>query len=116
MREIIQAQGGDPDIRPENIKIGPAKFAVKSASRGTVYGINNSSLAAVCRAAGTPKDAGAGILLNKKIGDSVKKGDVLFTIYSEKTQKLNQALKISKSLDMYSMMSDKAKMLMEKVV
>ncbi|PIN96861.1 MAG: thymidine phosphorylase, partial [Nitrosopumilus sp. CG10_big_fil_rev_8_21_14_0_10_33_7] len=42
------------------------------------------------RAAGAPKDKGAGIIFNKKIGDSVEKGELLFTIYAEKTYKLER--------------------------
>ncbi|MBS7631026.1 hypothetical protein KEJ47_05545, partial [Candidatus Bathyarchaeota archaeon] len=44
--------------------------------------------------AGAPVDKGAGILLRKKIGDEVKRGDVLFRIFSENLQKLEAAIKL----------------------
>ena len=114
LREIISAQGGDPKITAEDIAVGPCKFNVCSAAEGTISAINNRALVEICQAAGTPKDKGAGILLSKKIGDTVRKGDVLFTIYSEKNQKLNAAIKFAKSQDIYTMLS-KRTMLVEKI-
>jgi AMP phosphorylase len=46
----------------------------------------------LARLAGCPKDKGAGILLHKKIGDRVEEGEPLFTIYAERSAKLQQAL------------------------
>jgi len=115
LREIIKAQGGNPDIKPENIRVGPYKCAVKSKTAGVVAGISNASLVDICRSAGTPQDHGAGILLNKKINDTVKKGETLFTIYSEKQQKLAAAVKTAKSYEIYDILSGKRKMLVEKL-
>ncbi|MFB0543278.1 MAG: AMP phosphorylase, partial [Candidatus Bathyarchaeia archaeon] len=67
MREIIEAQGGDPDVRPEDIEVGDQTFAVRAEKGGYVLWINNSSLVEVARLAGAPKDKGAGVLLHKKI-------------------------------------------------
>ncbi|HLC67736.1 MAG TPA: AMP phosphorylase [archaeon] len=115
LREIIAAQGGDPKIKAEDIVVGPCKFNVCSASEGVISAINNHALVEICQAAGTPKDKGAGMLLSKKIGDAVKKGDVLFTIYSEKSAKLNAALKMAKSQDIYTTLTGKRTMLVEKI-
>jgi len=52
----------------------------------------------IARAAGTPKDKGAGILLHKKMGDKVKKGQTLFEIYAEKSYKLERALRLAREL------------------
>ncbi len=114
-REIIEAQGGNPRVKPENIGVGPCKFNVCSAAEGIVASINNRSLVDICQAAGTPKDQGAGILLTRKIGDSVKKGDVLFTIYAEKSSKLNAAIKVAKAKETYTILSGKRAMLVEQV-
>lgn len=115
LREIIDAQGGDKRIKPEDIPVGPQTFKVKAKIDGMVTGINNRALVEICQAAGTPKDKGAGILLNKKIGDYVKKGDTLFTIYSEKSYKMSAALKTAKGKEIYSTLSAKRKMLVEKI-
>lgn len=94
LREIIGAQGGDPKIRPEDIPVGKNKIRIKSNTSGKVLWINNHFITAIARAAGAPKDKGAGILLHRKLGDPVKRGDVLFEIYSEKNHKLKRALRI----------------------
>jgi len=94
LREIIEAQGGDPDIKPEDIPVGDKTYCVKAENDGMVLWIDNGRLIEVARAAGAPKDKGAGILLNKKIGDHVEKGDVLFTIYAESSVKLQTAMEL----------------------
>ena len=38
-------------------------------------------------------------MIKKKNGDHVKKGDVLFTLYSDSTHKLNSAIKLAKSYE-----------------
>lgn len=115
LRQIIEAQGGNPNIMPEDIDTGPCKYPVKSRLGGIVYGISNNAIVNICRAAGTPRDKGAGVLLNKKINDSVRKGDVLFTIFSEKRHKLSAAVKLAKSYEIYSLLSGSRKMLVEEI-
>lgn len=94
MREIIASQGGDFEIKPEEITIGDYGLDITADNSGVVLWINNTDLVEVARAAGAPKDKGAGIFLYKKVGDPVKKGGRLFTIYSEKTGKLERARKV----------------------
>jgi len=91
MKEIIGAQGGNPEIKPEDIKIGDNFVDVKSDCDGNVLWIKNSSIVTIARGAGAPKDRGAGMHLNVKMGDSVKRGDVLFRIYSDNNTRLNEA-------------------------
>ena len=91
MREIIAAQGGDPDIAPEDIAVGDERFTVRSDRGGSVLWINNSSVAEVAKFAGCPKDAGAGILLHRNIGDVVGEGEPLFTIIAERGSNLRRA-------------------------
>ncbi len=99
LKEIIAAQGGNPKIRPQDIPIGPECVRVTSAKSGKVWWISNESIIRIARETGAPKNKGAGILLCKKIGDPVRKGDTLFTIYSEKNYKLNRALGLTETLD-----------------
>jgi AMP phosphorylase len=91
-KEIIKEQGGNPRIKPSEIPIGKNKFIVKADTSGRVLWMKNAELAAIAREAGAPKDMGAGIVINKKMNDKVKKGDVLFTIYSNNTNNLNDAV------------------------
>ena len=98
MREIIEAQGGDPKIKPEDIKIGDKSVEIKSEKDGKVLWINNSDVVLIAKKAGAPKDKGAGLQLNVKMGDIVKRGETLFTIYAESNFSLNDALKLAKEL------------------
>ncbi len=93
LREIISAQGGDKKIKPEDIVIGSKSYDVIADRDGYVFWSNRRDLIETIRTAGAPKDKGAGMKLYKKVGDKVEKGDKLFTIFAEKTGKLNMAVK-----------------------
>lgn len=94
LREIIFEQGGNSEVKPEGIKIGSYGTDFVSNNSGSVLWMDNICLIELVRAAGAPKDKGAGIQLYKKLGDPVKKGEKIFTIYSEKSLKLNRVRKI----------------------
>jgi AMP phosphorylase len=100
LREIIAAQGGDPDIKPSDIPLGTKRITIKATKPGRVWWINNAAVTAVARMAGAPKDKGAGVLFHKKIGDTVKRGEPLLEIYSEKTPKLNRAIRMGQKIDL----------------
>jgi AMP phosphorylase len=99
LRQIIEAQGGDPKIKPRDIPVGDKSFKVRSRHSGELLWINNKSIAQLAREAGAPKDKGAGMLLHKKLGEKIRKGDVLFEIFAEKNFKLERAAKLTNSLD-----------------
>lgn len=99
LREIIAAQGGDPNVKPEDIKIETKVVEVNSEENGRIQWINNRAIAQVARMAGAPRTKGAGVLLNKKLGDKVTKGDLLFKIYSGNSYKLESALLLASNLD-----------------
>ena len=66
-----------------------------STKKGKVIGIDNLSISRIARIAGAPHDKGAGIYLYKHIGDKVKKGEKLFTIYAESAHHLEYAKDIA---------------------
>ena len=92
-REIIEAQGGDPKVKIEDLPIGEHKYTVTAPKNGRINHIDNRMLSKIARAAGSPRDKGAGIVLHAEGGDKVRKGDVLFEIYAENPAKLNFAIK-----------------------
>ncbi|MGE5601379.1 MAG: AMP phosphorylase [Clostridia bacterium] len=94
MREIIGQQGGDPNVKPDDIEVGDHRAEIRSEKAGALLWVDNNLLVEIVRAAGAPKDKRAGILLHKKIGEKVKKGDPVVEIYSEKSTKLGLAEKI----------------------
>lgn len=96
MREIIAAQGGDPDIKPEDIPIGDKKEVVVAPYSGYVTQIYNQNVNEIARAAGAPRDKGAGVVLLRKKEGKVDKGEPLFEIYAEHESKLEEALEIAR--------------------
>jgi len=90
-REIVEAQGGNHDISSDDLKIGQYKSEILSTKSGYVHSIANKSLVQVARAAGAPNDKGAGMLLLKKKGQRVEKGDVLIEIYADVESKCQRA-------------------------
>ncbi len=91
LREIISLQGGNSKINLDDFEIGQDFIHVRAKNAGQVLWIDNNALVEIARAAGSPKDKGSGILLNKKLGDKIRIGEILFTIYAEKPRKLSRA-------------------------
>ncbi|MBI5066270.1 AMP phosphorylase [Candidatus Woesearchaeota archaeon] len=97
---MVKAQGGPtPDIK----KLKPAKytFDFKSNKAGRIKDIDNKAISKIARMAGAPLDKSTGLFIYKHIGDVVKKGDVLFTIYASSEDKLNYAKEVSKEFESY---------------
>ncbi|MFW6304179.1 MAG: AMP phosphorylase [Candidatus Saliniplasma sp.] len=99
MKEIIEAQGGDPDVTSEDVHLGKHTKDILATDEGYVGSIHNGDIIQIVRSAGAPHDKGAGLILNKKKGDKVEVDDVLFTIYSDHGKKLKEAVKLSKHLN-----------------
>ena len=91
-KEIVEAQGGDPDVKPEDLKPGKYSETIFADRDGMVYHISNHAVARLARAAGAPFQKGAGLYLHVRVGDRVKKGDPLYTLYSESERLLKDAL------------------------
>ncbi len=93
-REIIEAQGGNPKIKPEDIPLGDKRVTIKAEEGGRIFAINNKIIASIARVAGAPRDKGAGVFLYVEKGDKIKKGDKVMTIFAESERKLDAALEI----------------------
>jgi AMP phosphorylase len=89
-------QGGNEKIKPEDIAVGDYKLEIFAERDGIILWLNNAGINDVARAAGAPKDKGAGILLNKKLNEKVSKGEKILTIYAEKERKLERANELLK--------------------
>lgn len=107
LREMIKWQGGNPAVvdKPEvYFKDAKLKYELKADKNGYVEHIDAkiAGCAAVLLGAGrnTMEDAidyGAGIWLNKKCGDVVKKGDVIATIYASDKKRLDAGVALFKT-------------------
>lgn len=92
MVEIINAQGGETITDPEKILLGEYQHDYKSPKDSVIKDLDNFAVAHICRILGCPRDKKAGIYLHKHEGAKVKKGDLLFTLYSESDHKLKFAI------------------------
>jgi len=99
MREIIEAQGGNPKVDPEDIAVGEHRSTISSPVDGYVVEVSNSAISTIAKSAGAPLDKGAGVLLHAKVGYSVRKGDPLFEIFSEHSTKLGESLGLAQRLE-----------------
>lgn len=98
--ELVQNQNGNIEYIKNTDKFEKAKYIVPviSEEEGYVEKLNAEKVGkiSVYLGAGRAKkeddiDKSVGILLNKKIGDKVKNGDILAFIYANDEQKGNQA-------------------------
>jgi putative thymidine phosphorylase len=100
MREMIVAQGARV-LEPSKIKLAKLSFDYVASAGGRILHIDNVAVSRIARVAGAPFDKSAGIYLHHHVGDVVKKGDVLFTVYAQNRQKLSYAKDYLKQSDCF---------------
>ncbi len=86
--QIIKAQKGSL----ENIKFAKFKKDILSKRSGKITDIHNKKITAVARFAGCPIDKSSGLRIYYSLGDKIKKGEVIATIYAESKSRLNSAV------------------------
>ncbi|MDR7072614.1 pyrimidine-nucleoside phosphorylase [Fictibacillus barbaricus] len=111
LKVFLKAQGGDESVvdHPENLPQAAHTFELEADEDGYVSEIvaDEIGTAAMILGAGRATkeseiDLAVGLMLNKKVGDSVSKGDSLVTIYSNTTdvedakKRISEAYTISK--------------------
>ncbi len=93
--DMVEAQGGNGDVIRDTALFEEAKccYEVLAKEDGVIQAMDTEKcgIASVMLGAGretkdSPVDLSAGILLHKKTGDVVKKGDVLATMYAAKEE------------------------------
>ena len=93
---MIAAQGGDASVieDPEKLTLSTTRREVRAARNGFVASIDAEGIGLASQHTGAGRtvkedsiDPGAGILLAKKVGDHVNKGDLLATVYAGSRKK-----------------------------
>ena len=102
MREIIRAQGGNPDVVSGKLTPGKYIHELRSPKKGMVGGIQNQQITVISRILGCPTDKKAGMYLNRKLEERVDKGDILATLYSSDKWRLGEAAETLKTMPVYS--------------
>ena len=97
MREIVKAQGGDPRVidAPDELAVARYRRTVTATAGGYVTDIDPLELGYASMGLGAGRsraedtvDAGAGIRLHVQIGDPVRAGDELATLYASERGRL----------------------------
>ena len=106
LKELVEAQGGDVSVLEDASTFQSAKvsYDVLSAQEGYIYEINTEQcgIASVALGAGRERkedsiDYSAGIILNKTIGDYVRVGEPLGTLYASSMEKCSEGEKLFRS-------------------
>jgi pyrimidine-nucleoside phosphorylase len=93
MRKIVAAQGGDPAFvdEPSELPLAPHRLTIASPSGGYITGIDPLELGYASMGLGAGRlrvedlvDPGAGIRLHVQVGDRVRAGDPLATLYASR--------------------------------
>jgi len=93
MNQIIEAQGAVA----VKLEPGALTYDVKASKAGTINRIDCLRLNRLARTAGAPVDAGAGIDLQRRKGDAVKAGDVLYRIYACESSGFDMAVEAARA-------------------
>nr|WP_317356457.1 pyrimidine-nucleoside phosphorylase [uncultured Tyzzerella sp.] len=102
--EMVEAQGGDIQYIKNPEKFEKSKYSLdvilEDNIDGYISGMDTEGLGIASTMLGAGRetkddniDFSAGIILNKKVGDKVKKGDILCTLYTNDKNKLESARK-----------------------
>ncbi|NOQ83891.1 MAG: thymidine phosphorylase [Myxococcales bacterium] len=100
MQQIVDAQGGDPRVveEPNRLAVARHRSTCVAASSGYVRGIDPLELGYASMGLGAGRsraeeevDSGAGIRLHVQVGDQVRVGDELATLYTSERARLRAA-------------------------
>ena len=101
MQKIIKAQRGNPNIPSEGLKLAKITHDIHAEKSGKVTAIDMKAVNVTARTLGAPLDLQAGLYLHKKLGDTVKKGEVLYTMYVNDEGKIRLAKEFLDGKKMY---------------
>ncbi len=93
--EMVEAQGGDSSVIKDTNNFAKAKFSMDVVAKSAGYitfmdtekcGIASSMLGAGRETKDSIIDYSAGIIINNKVGDYVKEGQIIATLYADKEE------------------------------
>ncbi len=102
LEEMIEAQGGDKNVCTDTSLLPQAPYIqdVLSDTEGYLSLIDTTKLGETAQKMGAGRrtkediiDPAVGIVIKKRLGDSIQKGDVLFTLYAKNKESFELAQK-----------------------
>lgn len=115
-KQLIESQDGNSKVIDDYRLFPKCKFEyeIKSIGEGNVFEINCEKIGIASQILGAGRetkesviDLGSGIVLNKKIGDFIKKDEIIAKIYTNKYDKISDAKDLI--LNSFSLKSEKAR-------
>jgi len=96
-KEIIEAQGGNPKLKPKDIPVGKYTYDVKSkvSTHSSMY--DSDVVARLARLAGAPAIKGAGLELLKVPGSKVKEGQSIIRVRTPVETRISEIEKFLKN-------------------
>ena len=91
MQEIIKAQGGKSKVDSEDLTLAAKRWRFHAPYNGRVTEVNDESIDQIARILGAPHQPLAGMYINKRLGQKVRKGERLYTLYAQNQERLNLA-------------------------
>lgn len=101
MQKIISAQHGEPNVVSEKLPLAKIQRDVIAEKSWKVKEIDMKIVNVTARTLGSPLDLQAGLYLHKKLGDTVKKGEVIYTMYANDESKIRLAKEFLDEKKMY---------------
>ncbi|MCY3411653.1 MAG: thymidine phosphorylase [Candidatus Heimdallarchaeota archaeon] len=96
-REIVEAQGGDPNVTSDSIPVAPYNHIITADQDDIVYTLDSYNIGMIARAAGAPSDKMAGVILHADRGEQLHKGDPIIEIRAHSEGKLTDAIQLMKT-------------------
>ncbi|MDP3964931.1 MAG: thymidine phosphorylase, partial [bacterium] len=93
MKKLIALQGGDAEIRADEVVLGAIKKRFFAKRNGIVKRIDDTAIDEIARMLGAPNEKLAGIHLHKRLGNAVRKDDPIFTLYAQSRDRMKLAEK-----------------------
>lgn len=102
-RELLLQQGGNPNIieQPVLLPLSPCRYTVTASQSGYITHMNTAKIGRASQETGAgrayktqPLDFGAGIVMQKRLGETIEKGEPLAVLYSSTDEKCRSAAKI----------------------
>ncbi|MEI6533238.1 MAG: hypothetical protein WCO06_05365 [Candidatus Roizmanbacteria bacterium] len=101
-KNIIEAQGGNPDISSQQLSRPIHTFELKSKKSGTIYEIDMRNMNTIAKILGAPQDKQAGIHIIKHKKDIISNNEVLAEIYANDIYHFDEAVESLENLPIYT--------------
>ncbi len=88
-QEIVQIQGGDPEVSSDSLEIGGKVYEYRAKQDGKIIRLNNKRVFEVAKSLGNPRIKEAGMYFHIRPNQVVKKGDLLVTLYATTDTRLD---------------------------